>query len=575
MAALTWYLTNNSASIGSDLSETDPGAEAYRSPVTGWIVSVVTAGNYSSYFNDVERAAVTFSATPQPDGSLDTTNGDFWTSPAALTGSFAATDWTIAVAVRANTRQAGQDGRIRVRIFKGTNQDGSSATEITSAATAGTTVTDLLTSVTQVSTVTVTPGAFSVSNEYIFVQIAWEITGDSSNATADVNLRIGNGSGAGCRVVTSEFTEGGGGGSNTAGQKLATGVPEKQINAVPYISSEGYQLIVTDYTGTISDDPANWPPDLKEAVAKCCCERTTSSSMVSKAYYPSPCCPTLAADTLSGRVAGTVAHNTGLRLRYNPAFTLNFGIISGIAPDWLPIEGLKHPWGHNAHWWSDLYEDYSYSVNQSGVWRIITGNIFTPFIDIPYTAVYDCSVYFYVKYGHRVGLPATTCNSQLVQIAYPVGQFIYDPVAYQQAINLFITMPPNPEPITWQNLIGNSLGAFSGLHGVRNALGFSGTPRYDNIVGEAETSAGCHPSEYHICNNTLQSRKVFLGTDFPSQIVVFNTVINPLTFSATSGTGTMQVMMNTANREPAFNCFGIGIGDPSVLATRPRIEVDA
>lgn len=204
MAAITWYLTNNSASIGSDLSTSDPGAEAYRSPVTGWIVGTGST-NRSEYYNDVERASSTFVGTTVPDGSLDTTNGDFWVSPAPLTGDFTSANWNIYFACRANTVGGTQDGLIYARIFKGANQDGTSATEVTSAATAGSAVTDLTTTATQVSTVTVNPGAFSLANEYVFIQLAWGRTGAGGMTTSDVNARIGNGSGTGSRVVTADF----------------------------------------------------------------------------------------------------------------------------------------------------------------------------------------------------------------------------------------------------------------------------------------------------------------------------------------------------------------------------------
>lgn len=205
MAALTWYLTNNSVSVGSDLSETDPGAEAYRSPVTGWIVSTGST-NHSAYFNDVERAASTFADANPPDGSLDTTNGDFWTSPAALTGDFASGNWNVHFACQAQTNGGAQDGRMRCRLFRGPNQDGSSATEITAAQQQGGLVTDLATATTQVSTATFNPGAFSVTNEYLFIQLAWERTGAGGMTTSDVNVRIGHGSGNGSRVVTADFT---------------------------------------------------------------------------------------------------------------------------------------------------------------------------------------------------------------------------------------------------------------------------------------------------------------------------------------------------------------------------------
>jgi len=205
MPAITWYLTNNSVSVGSDLSLTDPGAEAFRAPVTGWVVAT-GATNRSEYFNDVERAAATFVNTNPPDGTLDTTNGDFWTSPTILNGDFAAANWVISFCVRANTAGGAQDGQAYARIFRGPNQDGSGATQITGAATAGTVVTNLATTATQTSTITINPGVFKVTFEYIFIQLAWGRTGAGGGATADVDLRIGNASAAGSRVVTSNFT---------------------------------------------------------------------------------------------------------------------------------------------------------------------------------------------------------------------------------------------------------------------------------------------------------------------------------------------------------------------------------
>lgn len=95
---------------------------------------------------------------------------------------------------------------MRCRLFRGPNQDGSSATEITSAQQQGGLVSDLATTVTQVSTATFNPGAFSITNEYIFIEIAWERTGAGGMTTSDVNARIGNGSGTGSRVVTADFT---------------------------------------------------------------------------------------------------------------------------------------------------------------------------------------------------------------------------------------------------------------------------------------------------------------------------------------------------------------------------------
>lgn len=204
-AALTWYLTDASAGPGSDLSLTDPGAEAYRSPATGWIVGTATPGNYSAYFNDVERAAATFADQTPPSGTLDTSNGDFWVSPTVLTGAFASANWEVHACVRAQTGGGANTGRARCRLFRGANQDGSSATEITSAQQVGTTTLAILTSGTRDSVITFNPGVFSVAGEYIFIQIAWDSVTASGVATHDANFRIGNASSLGSRVVTAAF----------------------------------------------------------------------------------------------------------------------------------------------------------------------------------------------------------------------------------------------------------------------------------------------------------------------------------------------------------------------------------
>lgn len=205
MAALTLWLTDNDASVFSEISETAPGAEAYRTAITGWIVGT-GATLRAHYDNDVEVAAASFVDSLPPDGTLDSTNGDGWRSQNAYTGSFASANWNVDVVVRANTNGGAQDGLAHARLFRSANADGSGATEITGAAQAGTTVTNLATSASQTSRATFNPGAFSLTNEYLFVQLAWERTGAGGMTTADVNMRIGPTVDVGSRVVTANFT---------------------------------------------------------------------------------------------------------------------------------------------------------------------------------------------------------------------------------------------------------------------------------------------------------------------------------------------------------------------------------
>jgi hypothetical protein len=204
---MTWYVTNNlgDGSPHQAMSETDPGTEAYASPVTGWIVST-GATNHSPYDAQVEQAAATFVNTTPPDGSIDTAAGDCWRTDRPYVGDFASANWNVHFACRANTGGDTQDGRIRIRLFRGNINDGNGATEITAGHIQGGLVTNLLTSATQVSTATFNPGAFTVNGEFIFVQLAWERTGAAGMTTYDVNMRIGNASGTGSRVISSDFT---------------------------------------------------------------------------------------------------------------------------------------------------------------------------------------------------------------------------------------------------------------------------------------------------------------------------------------------------------------------------------
>lgn len=207
MAAKTLYLTNDSTGPGSDLSETDPGAEAFRSPVTGWVLGNSAAdGNHSAYFNDVERATGTFVDTTPPAAPLDSVNGDFWVSP-EYTGTFAAGDWVQHVWLRQNTAGGANSGSAIGRVYKGKALDGSDATEITSAQQVGTLSGTLVAGAPAESVITFSLGEIILSGERLFFQLAWRRETAGVGATQDGNLRIGNAGGKGSLILTPDFTE--------------------------------------------------------------------------------------------------------------------------------------------------------------------------------------------------------------------------------------------------------------------------------------------------------------------------------------------------------------------------------
>lgn len=209
-AALTWFLTNT-VSTGQVMSETSPGADATTSPNVGWTVAKIAAGRYSPLDSGVEQASGTFVTSPiHPDGTIATATGDFFRTETTYSGDFAAAAWTFNVLVIAVSSGNDQDGNIGVRLHRSANADCSAATQITAARVEGAVVTNLTTGTAQNSSGTFSPGAFSVSNEYLCLEVGWEITGAAGANTRDVILRIGTNS---TRLISADFTAAAGGGA--------------------------------------------------------------------------------------------------------------------------------------------------------------------------------------------------------------------------------------------------------------------------------------------------------------------------------------------------------------------------
>lgn len=200
-------MTNTvNSSIWQAMDETSPGSDANTSPLTGWTVGTVASGNYSWFRPSTERGTSSFGTTVIPQGggaSPDTTNGDGLRTTGTYTGNFASGNWTFDCTVIAVSSGGDQDGNIGLRLWRSANADGSSATEITSVRVEGGAVTDLTTSTPQTSQATFNPGAFSLTNEYLFLQLAWEITGAGGMTTRDVLFRIGN---TATKLISTDFT---------------------------------------------------------------------------------------------------------------------------------------------------------------------------------------------------------------------------------------------------------------------------------------------------------------------------------------------------------------------------------
>jgi hypothetical protein len=123
----------------------------------------------------VVRATTAFSGTAQPSGGPDNTLKDCWRSDKKLTVDIPSGTWTIPVPFIASAEgQEGAGCRVRVRLWRSANADGSTPTEITSGASVGSTVTNLQSEAASISTVTVALGALSWTAQYLFLQVALE-----------------------------------------------------------------------------------------------------------------------------------------------------------------------------------------------------------------------------------------------------------------------------------------------------------------------------------------------------------------------------------------------------------------
>lgn len=203
MATKTFYLRN--VPVDGWESIIDGVTQTAATLPVGWTVST-GATLHSELQANTERAASTFVGTTVPDGTLDTTLKDAFRSVDALTGTFAAGNWTFNFVVIAVTNGGAQDGRIRFRLLKGPNIDGTGATEITAAQQSASIVTNVSTSADFNSSLTFNPGAITFNNEYLFVQVAWERTGAGGMSTSDILFRTGSSSTVGTRIVTTDFT---------------------------------------------------------------------------------------------------------------------------------------------------------------------------------------------------------------------------------------------------------------------------------------------------------------------------------------------------------------------------------
>jgi hypothetical protein len=202
----TTLFLDNPVQSGSAAGRLNPTAPAASTSTTGWTVGATALGNYSRQTFGSERS-FTVNATPEPSGAPTASAPDSWRISAVTSGVFGPGVWHSSVSVLAVTAGGAQDGRIRTRLWRSANADGSSPTQITASVMTGTLVTNLSTTVAQSSAASQEIPAVTLTNEYLFLQAAWEVTG-AGTATQDVLVRLGPGKTqmTGSGLITSRFS---------------------------------------------------------------------------------------------------------------------------------------------------------------------------------------------------------------------------------------------------------------------------------------------------------------------------------------------------------------------------------
>jgi hypothetical protein len=163
---------------------------------TGWIpgTNAIAQSCIQTGGTEYSRTGPNWGTTLQPSAAPSQTIGDCWRSENAISGIFANTSWTFAWGIRSVT--AAYTGRIKlaVRVWKSADQNGTSATELTSGrVVSAATSANLSTSAdTTVTCTWSSPGLVALANEYLFVNVGVEITAAGGGNTQDIDFRVGS-----------------------------------------------------------------------------------------------------------------------------------------------------------------------------------------------------------------------------------------------------------------------------------------------------------------------------------------------------------------------------------------------
>lgn len=203
--AKTFYILGSSigaAGVNEHFNMQEGGsapAEGAMSTATGWEAGTLAIGRSAllNALTEVSRTATTapdWTTTLQPAQAPSATRGDSWRIPTAYTGSFAAGNWTLSMNIRSVTAGFAGRCRLRWRIWRSTNADGSGATEVTgSTIVSPATTANISNASNTVVSVTSALSEVILTNEYLFFQLGIEITASGTTNTQDIHVRRGSG----------------------------------------------------------------------------------------------------------------------------------------------------------------------------------------------------------------------------------------------------------------------------------------------------------------------------------------------------------------------------------------------
>lgn len=168
------FFLNNPIQGGSNAGLLDIVAPTASTSTTGWTVGTTGSANYSRSTYNLEVPTTGFTATAQPSGAPVNLGEDCFRISGVTSGQFSADTWYSSLSVIAVSSGGVQDGRARFRLWRSVNADGTAATELTQGTMIGSQTTGLSTTVAQSSSASTLITASNLTNEFLFLQVAWE-----------------------------------------------------------------------------------------------------------------------------------------------------------------------------------------------------------------------------------------------------------------------------------------------------------------------------------------------------------------------------------------------------------------